>query len=70
MVKSFMRFGRRRPVPSSVQIKHELRNFCAQEDVREECAVRQGMPSASTWDEIYAHRAAETGAATKPAISL
>lgn len=58
MTKSFIRFGRRLPIPSSVQVRHELRAFCAQEDIREECAKKEGLTSVATWDEIYAHRAA------------
>lgn len=57
MTKPFVRFGKRIPIPSTLQIRRELRAFCAQEEVREECAAKEGLPSAATWDEIYAHRA-------------
>jgi len=56
MTKPLIRFGRRLAVPSTVQIRHELRAFCAQEEIREECAVKEGLSSGATWDEIYAHR--------------
>jgi hypothetical protein len=57
-MKTFIRFGRRIPIPSTTQIRHELRAFCAAEDVREECAAKVGLPAVATWDEIYARRAA------------
>jgi hypothetical protein len=62
MTKPIIRFGRRIPIPPSVQVKHELRAFCAEEDVREECATAVGLFAGATWDEIYAHR---TAAATR-----
>jgi hypothetical protein len=58
MTKPIVRFGRRISIPSSLQLKHELRSFCAEEDVREECAASEGLSAGATWDEIYAHRAA------------
>jgi len=57
-MEKFVRFGRRLAVPSTVEIRHELRSFSVQEDVREECATAEGLGNAATWDEIYAHRAA------------
>jgi hypothetical protein len=57
-MKAFIRFGRRIPAPSTVQIRHELRAICAEEDVREECAAKEELPAAASWEEIYAHRAA------------
>jgi hypothetical protein len=57
-MNAFIRFGRRISTPSSVQVRHELRAFCAEEDVREECAAKEELPAGASWDEIYAHRAA------------
>jgi hypothetical protein len=62
-MNTFIRFGKRIAVPSTVQIKHELRAFIAEEDVREECATTEGLPLVATWDEIYAHRATASAAA-------
>ena len=51
-------FGSRIAIPSTVQILHELKAFSAEEDIREECAEKAGLPTAAGWDEIYAHRGA------------
>jgi len=56
-MQKFVRFGRRLALPSTVEIRHQLRAFSAQEDVREDCAATEGLTSGATWDEIYAHRA-------------
>jgi hypothetical protein len=53
-----MRFGKRIALPSMRQTRHELRAFCAEEEIREECAIELGLPARSGWDEIYARRAA------------
>jgi hypothetical protein len=62
MRNTFVRYGKRWPIPSTVQIMHELRAFSAEEDVREECAAKEGLPIAAGWDEIYAHRTAAAAA--------
>lgn len=59
MTKPYVRFGRRLPTPSTVQIRHELRAFIAEDEVRAECAAKEGMAIDATWAEIYAHRAAQ-----------
>lgn len=56
-MNTFIRFGKRVASPSMRQIRHELRAFCAEEEVREECATELGLPASTGWDEIYARRA-------------
>jgi hypothetical protein len=56
-MRSPVRFGKRTPVPSTLQIRHELRTFIAEENVRELCAEGKGLASDASWDEIVAHRA-------------
>jgi hypothetical protein len=56
-MKPLVRFGKRIPVPPSVQIRRELRMFCAQEDIRERCAEAEGMSIDSSWQQICDHRA-------------
>jgi hypothetical protein len=52
----FRRFGRRMPVPSTLQISHELRAFSAQDDARIRCAAEEGLPSTASWEEIIVRR--------------
>jgi hypothetical protein len=55
-MKSFIRFGKRISIPSTVQIRRELRVFCAEEAVRKACAKAEGLQGNAPWDEIYARR--------------
>ncbi|MGA7711970.1 MAG: hypothetical protein WCA81_08720 [Rhizomicrobium sp.] len=41
-MKTFVRFGRRLPIPSTVQILHELMQFCADDDARKLAAEKLG----------------------------
>ena len=65
-MKPLKRFGRRIPVPSNVQVRHELRSFIAENNVRELCAEAEGMTSSATWDEICVHRAKVVTATQHP----
>lgn len=67
-MKPLIRFGRRIPVPSSIQVRHELRSFIAEDNVRELCAEAEGMTSSATWDEICAHRAIAAMAYQRAAV--
>jgi hypothetical protein len=58
---SHIRYGRRIQIPSSVQLRHELKAFIAQENVRELCAEAEGLPLRATWKEIEAQRRALSG---------
>jgi hypothetical protein len=55
-MRSYIRYGKRVSTPSSVQLKHELRAFIAEENVRELCAEADGLPLRATWKEIEARR--------------
>ena len=57
MRNTFVRYGRRLTVPSTVQIMHELKALSAEEEVRAECAVKERLAADAGWNEIYAHRA-------------
>jgi hypothetical protein len=67
-MSSAFRFGRRLPLPSTVQIRHDLIEFSALEAARKRHAAADGLPEQATWDEIGTHRAeAEKKLAAKPA---
>jgi hypothetical protein len=50
----FRRFGRRIPMPSTLQISHELRALSAKENASTRCAEADGLlrtsPEKKTWD--------------------
>jgi len=52
----FRRFGRTFPVPSGLQIAHELRAFSADENVRIRCAEKVGSPEAASREPNAAPR--------------
>jgi hypothetical protein len=54
----FRRFGRRMPIPSTLQISHELRVLSRQEDARVRCAEGERLPVTASWEGIIAHRQA------------
>ena len=60
-VAGFTRFGRRIFVPSSLQIRTELRALVADENARERCAEFEGLRDNASWQEIVEHRSG-TGA--------
>jgi hypothetical protein len=55
---SYIRYGRRIQIPSTVQVKHELRVFIAEEKVRELCAEADGLPLSAPWKDIEDRRRA------------
>jgi hypothetical protein len=57
-MKSMVRFGSRIRLPSTIEIKHELRAMAAEWNVRELCAEAEGLPATASWDELEAHRLA------------
>ena len=65
-MKPLIRFGRRIPVPSSIQVRHELRSFIAEDNVRQLCAEAERLSSSATWDEICARRTKAVTAAQHP----
>jgi hypothetical protein len=56
-MKQEVYYGKRLKVPSMVQVRHELRAFIAEYDVRELCAEADGLSPGAAWKEIEAHRA-------------
>lgn len=63
---SHIRYGRRIPIPSTVQLRHELKAFIAEENVRELCAEADGLPLRATWKEIEVRRLALSGGPASP----
>jgi hypothetical protein len=57
----FIRFGRRMSIPSTAQIRHEIRAFDERRE-RERCAAAEGLPIGASWDDIVAHRVARAQA--------
>jgi hypothetical protein len=55
-MNQYRRFGRRFPVPSSLQIFHELRTLSAEQNARERCAEEDGLPAAASWEDIIERR--------------
>jgi len=55
-MSQFRRFGRSFPMPSSLQVLHELKALCAEEDSRERCAEEDGLPRSASWEDIIARR--------------
>ncbi len=45
-MQTFVRFGRRIPLPSTVQILHELMTFSVEDGLREHCADADDLPIA------------------------
>jgi hypothetical protein len=67
MKTSYIRFGRRIPIPSTAQIRHEIRVFGEQRE-RERIAVLDGLAPSSSWASIVAHRAAAAKASRAAAV--
>ncbi|HJW42235.1 MAG TPA: hypothetical protein VJ476_13550 [Rhizomicrobium sp.] len=61
-MKQEVYYGKRLKVPSMVQVRHELRAFIAEYNVREFCAEADGLAPNATWKEIEAHRATVSSA--------
>ena len=55
-MSQFRRFGRSFPMPSTLQVSHELRALCADESARERCAEEDGLPAESSWETIVERR--------------
>ena len=55
-MNQFRRFGRSFPVPSSLQVIHELRALITEENARERCAEEDGLPAGATWETIIERR--------------
>jgi len=51
----YLKFGRRIPIPSTLQISQELRALHF-EDARRRCAELDRLPENACWDEIVQRR--------------
>lgn len=58
-----VRFGRRSPIPSTVQILHDYRVFSEDREMRERCATEEGLSLDASWDDIVVHRTDRTASA-------
>jgi len=58
----FRRFGRRKPLPSTLAISHDLMALWADEKARGFCAEADGLPNTACWDEIVVRRRELAGA--------
>jgi hypothetical protein len=56
MTKDF-RFGRRMPLPSTLQIRHELKVLSELEAARKKSALHDGLPETASWEDIGLYRA-------------
>jgi len=66
MKTSYVRFGRRIAIPSTAQIRHEIRVFGEQRE-RERIAALDRLAPAASWNDIVAHRVAAANATRAPA---
>ena len=63
-MQSHIRYGRRIHIPSCVQVRHELRAFIAEENVRELCVEGDGLP---LWATRKEHDGRSQAASTRTA---
>jgi len=66
MKTSYVRFGRRVAIPSTAQIRHEIRMFGEQRE-REGIAALDGLAPLASWDDIVAGRLSAANATRAPA---
>lgn len=56
MAKFVHRFGKRIPIPSTVEIKQAFKQHVMMEAHRARWAAEEVMPANATWNEIIEHR--------------
>lgn len=56
MVATITRFGQRIPIPATVQVLHDYRVFAEDREMRERCAIEDGLAATASWDDIVTHR--------------